>query len=158
MLDASTDQTPGEMVHAGKRNHDETTDLLHASVQANIKSDIFTGAFGQQDGLRVRAEQDSQVLKALELLPLAKKLAEKRETAAGGGLTEGSEEGSGGADVSKYDRQKLSRRSNAVNYTLNSARVCRTCSRWARERMPSKWPSVTTGSWLMFSRAIVSRA
>jgi carboxyl-terminal processing protease len=45
-------------------------------VKANIKSDIFTGAFGQQEGLRVRAEEDSQVLKALELLPLAKKLAE----------------------------------------------------------------------------------
>ena len=27
------------------------------------------------------------------------------------------------------------RRSNAVNYTLNSARVCRTCSRWAREEL-----------------------
>ncbi len=45
-------------------------------VRANIKSEIFVDAFGQQEGLKVRAETDPQVVKALELLPQAKQLAE----------------------------------------------------------------------------------
>jgi carboxyl-terminal processing protease len=45
-------------------------------VRANIKSEIFIDAFGQEEGLKVRAETDPQVVKALELLPQAKQLAE----------------------------------------------------------------------------------
>jgi len=45
-------------------------------VRANIKSEIFTDAFGQTEGLKVKEEADPLVLKALELLPEAKALAE----------------------------------------------------------------------------------
>ncbi len=45
-------------------------------VKANLKSEMFIAEFGQQEGLRVRAEADPQVLKALDLLPKAKELAE----------------------------------------------------------------------------------
>lgn len=45
-------------------------------IRARIKSEIFVDAFGQQEGLRVSAETDPQVLKALDLLPKAKELAE----------------------------------------------------------------------------------
>jgi carboxyl-terminal processing protease len=45
-------------------------------VRANIKSEIFVDAFGQQEGLKIRAETDPQIVKALELLPQAKTLAE----------------------------------------------------------------------------------
>src|SRR5882757_5450779 len=52
-------------------------------VRANIKSEIFVDAFGQQEGLKIRAETDPQVVKALELLPQAKQLAENaRKTIA----------------------------------------------------------------------------
>jgi carboxyl-terminal processing protease len=45
-------------------------------VRANIKSEIFVDVFGQEEGLKVRAETDPQVTRALELLPQAKSLAE----------------------------------------------------------------------------------
>ena len=45
-------------------------------VKNNIKSELFISQFGQQAGLQVRAESDPQVLKALELLPKAKELAD----------------------------------------------------------------------------------
>jgi carboxyl-terminal processing protease len=45
-------------------------------LRSNIKSEIFVDAYGQEEGLKVRAETDPQVLKALELLPQAKQLAE----------------------------------------------------------------------------------
>jgi carboxyl-terminal processing protease len=53
-------------------------DLLenNAWVRSNIKSEIFVDVFGQEEGLKVRAETDPQVTKALELLPQAKSLAE----------------------------------------------------------------------------------
>jgi len=53
-------------------------DLLenNAWVRSNIKSEIFVDVFGQEEGLKVRAETDPQVTKALELLPQAKQLAE----------------------------------------------------------------------------------
>src|SRR5437868_5523010 len=50
----------------------ENNEWLHST----IKSEIFIDAFGQDEGLRVRAETDPQVVKALELLPQAKQLAE----------------------------------------------------------------------------------
>src|SRR5919204_388561 len=45
-------------------------------IKNNIKSEFFISEFGQQEGLRVRAETDPQVLKALDLLPQAKALAD----------------------------------------------------------------------------------
>jgi carboxyl-terminal processing protease len=45
-------------------------------VRSSIKSEIFTNEFGQEEGLRVKAESDPEVLKALDLLPQAKQLAE----------------------------------------------------------------------------------
>jgi carboxyl-terminal processing protease len=47
-----------------------------AWVRSNIKSEIFVDTFGQEEGLKVRAETDPQVSRALELLPQAKQLAE----------------------------------------------------------------------------------
>jgi carboxyl-terminal processing protease len=52
-------------------------------VRSSIKSELFVGAFGQQEGLRVQAEADPNVLKALDLMPKAKELAENaRKTIA----------------------------------------------------------------------------
>jgi carboxyl-terminal processing protease len=45
-------------------------------VKSNIKSEIFIDAFGQDEGLKVRAEADPEVIKALQLLPEAKQLAD----------------------------------------------------------------------------------
>jgi len=45
-------------------------------VRSSIKSELFVGAFGQQEGMRVQAEADPNVLKALELMPKAKELAD----------------------------------------------------------------------------------
>jgi len=45
-------------------------------IKSNIKSELFISEFGQQEGLRVRAETDPQILKALDLLPQAKALAD----------------------------------------------------------------------------------
>jgi carboxyl-terminal processing protease len=45
-------------------------------VRSSVKSEIFVDAFGQEEGLKVRAESDPQVLKALDLLPQAKALAD----------------------------------------------------------------------------------
>ncbi|HEV2022594.1 MAG TPA: S41 family peptidase, partial [Terriglobales bacterium] len=45
-------------------------------LRANIKSELFISEFGQQEGLRVHAETDPQVVKALDLLPKAKELAD----------------------------------------------------------------------------------
>ena len=52
-------------------------------VRSNIKAELFINEFGQQEGLRVHAETDPHVLKALELLPKAKELADNaRKTIA----------------------------------------------------------------------------
>ncbi len=48
----------------------------NAWVRSNIKSEIFVDVFGQEEGLKVRAETDPQVTKALDLLPQARQLAE----------------------------------------------------------------------------------
>jgi carboxyl-terminal processing protease len=45
-------------------------------IKSNIKAEIFIDAFGQDEGLKVRAESDPEVVKALDLLPQAKALAE----------------------------------------------------------------------------------
>src|SRR2546427_3835347 len=53
-------------------------DLLENNdwLRSNIKTEIFVDAFGQEEGLKVRVETDPQVVKALELLPHAKQLAD----------------------------------------------------------------------------------
>ena len=45
-------------------------------ISAQIKTEIFIAQFGQQEGLRVRAETDPEILSALNLLPKAKELAD----------------------------------------------------------------------------------
>src|SRR5215471_14165332 len=45
-------------------------------IKSQIKAEMFIAQFGQQEGLRVRAETDPQVLSALNLLPKAKELAD----------------------------------------------------------------------------------
>jgi carboxyl-terminal processing protease len=40
-------------------------------VHSSIRAELFVGAFGQQEGMRVQAESDPYVLKALELMPKA---------------------------------------------------------------------------------------
>src|SRR5215813_4602507 len=45
-------------------------------IASHIKAELFVSEFGQQEGLKVQAESDPQVMKALELLPQAKELAD----------------------------------------------------------------------------------
>ena len=45
-------------------------------VRSNLKSEIFVDAFGQEEGLKIKAESDPEVVKALELMSQAKQLAE----------------------------------------------------------------------------------
>lgn len=45
-------------------------------VKANIKAEIFTSQFGQQEGLKVRADWDPMIGKALSYLPQAQALEE----------------------------------------------------------------------------------
>jgi carboxyl-terminal processing protease len=66
-------------------------DLLHNLdwVKWNLRSELFTDAFGMEAGLKVHAESDPEVEQALQLLPQAKQLAQnarriiaERKTAA----------------------------------------------------------------------------
>lgn len=45
-------------------------------VKANLKSAIFTGQFGQEEGQRALTAADTEIAQAIELLPKAKALAE----------------------------------------------------------------------------------
>lgn len=45
-------------------------------IKSTIKSEIFISEFGQEEGLKVRAETDPQVVEALAQLPKAKELAD----------------------------------------------------------------------------------
>ncbi|HEY2498918.1 MAG TPA: S41 family peptidase [Candidatus Angelobacter sp.] len=45
-------------------------------IKSSIKTELFISEFGQEEGLRVRAENDPQVVAALDQLPKAKELAE----------------------------------------------------------------------------------
>ena len=45
-------------------------------VKSNLKSEIFVDAYGQEEGLKIKAETDPEVLKGLDLLPQARALAE----------------------------------------------------------------------------------
>jgi len=50
-------------------------------IKSSIKTELFISEFGQEEGLRVRAETDPQVISALNLLPKAKELAENAKKA-----------------------------------------------------------------------------
>jgi carboxyl-terminal processing protease len=45
-------------------------------LRSNIKAEVFVDAFGQDEGMKVRAETDPEVVKGLDLLPQAKALAD----------------------------------------------------------------------------------
>ena len=45
-------------------------------IKSNIKAELFINEFGQQEGMKVHAENDPEVQKALDLLPQAKALAD----------------------------------------------------------------------------------
>src|SRR6478736_5331089 len=45
-------------------------------IKSDIKTELFISEFGQEEGLRVRAENDPQVIAALNQLPKAKELAD----------------------------------------------------------------------------------
>src|SRR5215475_4759867 len=45
-------------------------------IKSSIKTELFISEFGQEEGLRIRATSDPQVVQALELLPKAKELAD----------------------------------------------------------------------------------
>jgi carboxyl-terminal processing protease len=53
-------------------------DLVQANdwLKTRLKSEIFIDAFGQEEGLKVSAESDPEVVKALELMGQAKQLAD----------------------------------------------------------------------------------
>ena len=61
----------------------KSIDVSEADIQANldwvkesIKSDLFTSQFGQMEGMRVRADWDPQIQKALSFMPQAQALEE----------------------------------------------------------------------------------
>ncbi len=45
-------------------------------IKSNIKAEIFVDALGQDEGMKARAESDPEVIRAIELLPQAKALAD----------------------------------------------------------------------------------
>jgi carboxyl-terminal processing protease len=45
-------------------------------IRPRIKSEIFIDAFGQDEGMKVSAESDPEVIRALDLMPQAKALAD----------------------------------------------------------------------------------
>ena len=45
-------------------------------LRSNIRAEMFIDSFGQEEGLKVRAETDPEVVKALELLPQARALVD----------------------------------------------------------------------------------
>ena len=45
-------------------------------VKRNIKTELFISQFGRESGLRVNAEEDPEVQKALDMLPQARALQE----------------------------------------------------------------------------------
>jgi carboxyl-terminal processing protease len=76
-VDDNVQQEFRKSLDADKVPHTEA-DLLQNSewIRSNLKSEIFVDAYGQEEGLKVKAETDPEVLKGLELLPQARQLAE----------------------------------------------------------------------------------
>ena len=50
-------------------------------VKANIKAEIFTTQFGQEQGLRVRADWDPMISQAINYLPQAQALEDQAKKA-----------------------------------------------------------------------------
>jgi carboxyl-terminal processing protease len=46
-------------------------------IKGNIKAELFTSQFGQAEGLKVRAEVDPEVIKAITYLPEATALEDR---------------------------------------------------------------------------------
>jgi len=63
------------VIGVNKRTEADLTEGLDF-IKSSIKTDIFISEFGQEEGLRVRAESDPQVIAALNQLSKAKELAE----------------------------------------------------------------------------------
>ena len=67
-----------------KTNQIEYTDQDIAGVsdwvKASIKAELFTSQFGQLEGLRVRAQWDPQIAKALTFMPQAQALEDRLKT------------------------------------------------------------------------------
>ena len=57
-------------------------------IKANIKAELFTSQFGQTEGMRVRAEWDPQIAKALTFLPEAQALEEHKLPSQKGATTQ----------------------------------------------------------------------
>jgi carboxyl-terminal processing protease len=48
-------------------------------IKANVKAEIFTSQFGQQEGLKIRADWDPMIQKAIDFLPQAQALEQNAE-------------------------------------------------------------------------------
>ncbi len=61
-----------------RRSPSPSQELAEANdwIRNNIKSEIFIDSFGQEEGLKVRADGDPLVVKALDLMGQAKTLAD----------------------------------------------------------------------------------
>jgi len=49
-------------------------------IKSNIKAELFTSQFGQLEGLRVRAESDPEITKAMAFLPEAMALEDRSKS------------------------------------------------------------------------------
>jgi carboxyl-terminal processing protease len=49
-------------------------------IKANIKAELFTSQFGQMEGMKIRADWDPQIAKAITFLPEAQQLADRTTT------------------------------------------------------------------------------
>ena len=49
-------------------------------VKANIKAELYTSQFGQMEGMKIRADWDPQIAKAITFLPEAQTLADRTST------------------------------------------------------------------------------
>jgi carboxyl-terminal processing protease len=76
-VDDSTLQAFRKFLDSQKIHYSEA-ELSHGMdfIKTQIKTELFIAQFGQQEGLRVRAETDPQVRSAVDLLPKAKELTE----------------------------------------------------------------------------------
>jgi carboxyl-terminal processing protease len=67
-----------------KANQIDYTDADITGVQdwikANIKAELFTSQFGQMEGMKIRADWDPQIAKAITFLPEAQQLADRTTT------------------------------------------------------------------------------
>ena len=48
-------------------------------IKAQIRQEVFSAIWGSEEGYKIAADQDPQILKALELLPKAEALLKTRK-------------------------------------------------------------------------------